>query len=355
MSSVPNPRPVLLVGSVPFASAADVFDGVGSTLGSLAKRISDGETGPRAGWIQWQVDNLIKTNGLEIANYVNLPGMEQYKLPRMRVKDDLKPTDIVFPPLGYAAAARESYEIFKRARAMEKIPADTRFQVSLPTPFAVVQAFFLADTVHRIWPVYESKMFSELDEVTQAIPHCDLAIQWDVAVEILTLETAAGSPSYMSQQEAQLFTRPEILAGLLGCCERVPSDVELGVHFCYGDAGHKHLVNPKDTSLMVELANYLSAECSHVLNWIHMPVPRERNDDAYFGPLRNLQVRPETELYLGLVHLTDGVAGAQRRIAAANRVVKKFGIATECGFGRRPPATIPSLLVLHSEIARLDI
>jgi hypothetical protein len=353
MTSPAHARPVLLVGSVPLASATQVFESVGSTLGGLAKRISDGETGPRAGWIAWQVSILTKTDGLEIANYVSVPGMEQYKLPRMRPKAGLKPADIVFPPLGYAAAARESYENFKQARTAGKFPADTRFQVSLPTPFAVVQAFFVEDVVHTIWPVYEAKMFNELDEITRSIPHSDLAIQWDVAVEIITLEVAAGAASYMSQQEAKLYPRQEILDRLVRCCERVPSDVELGIHFCYGDPGHKHLVDPKDLTLLVELANYLSAKCARVLNWIHMPIPHDRDDDVYFAPLQNLKLRPQTELYLGLVHLTDGVAGARRRIASASRAVKKFGIATECGFGRRPPETVPALLALHRDIAQL--
>jgi hypothetical protein len=48
-----------------------------------------------------------------------------------------------------------------------------------------------------------------------------------------------------------------------------------------------------------------------------MPVLRNRNDDAYFAPLRRLTPHPETELYLGLVHFTDGVEGTRRRIATA--------------------------------------
>lgn len=43
---------------------------------------------------------------------------------------------------------------------------------------------------------------------------------------------------------------------------------------------------------------------------------------------------PETELFLGLVHHADGVAGARRRLEAAERFVTGFGVATECGIGR---------------------
>jgi hypothetical protein len=82
-----------------------------------------------------------------------------------------------------------------------------------------------------------------------------------------------------------------------------------------------------------------------------MPVPRDRSDEAYFAPLRGLHLRPETELCLGLVHYTDGLDGTRRRLATAEKFVKDFSIATECGFGRRDPATIPELLRIHAQAA----
>ena len=85
-----------------------------------------------------------------------------------------------------------------------------------------------------------------------------------------------------------------------------------------------------------------------------MPVPRSRSDDAYFTPLRNLQLHPKTRLYLGLVHYTDGLEGARQRLMAAEKMVSDFGIATECGFGRRPrEQDIRELLHLHAQIAEL--
>ena len=55
---------------------------------------------------------------------------------------------------------------------------------------------------------------------------------------------------------------------------------------------------------------------------------------------------------IGLVHATDGEEGARRRIAAARKVVPKFGIATECGMGRRPAEQIDGLLALHATLAK---
>jgi hypothetical protein len=66
-----------------------------------------------------------------------------------------------------------------------------------------------------------------------------------------------------------------------------------------------------------------------------------------------LALRPETRLSLGLVHHTGGIEGTKRRLATAKKHVRDFSVATECGFGRRPPETIPALLKIHAEAADL--
>jgi hypothetical protein len=93
--------------------------------------------------------------------------------------------------------------------------------------------------------------------------------------------------------------------------------------------------------LLARLASRVAGGLQRPLNWVHMPVPRDRDDDAYFTPLRELHLPAGTELFLGLVHATDGMDGLQRRAAAAQRFSPAFGIATECGFGRRPAQTVP--------------
>ena len=66
---------------------------------------------------------------------------------------------------------------------------------------------------------------------------------------------------------------------------------------------------------------------------------------------RNLSVR-DAKVFLGLVHSDDGIEGTHRRIATARRHLDTFGIATECGFGRRPPEQIPELLEIHVQAIR---
>jgi hypothetical protein len=140
-------------------------------------------------------------------------------------------------------------------------------------------------------------------------------------------------------------------AQLVDLGNHVPADIELILHLCYGDNKHRHSIEPTDMSDLVAFANNVSAGISRTIELIHMPVPRDRDDDAYFAPLKDLRLRPETGISLGLVHHTDGVAGTRRRIATAQRHLRDFAIATECGFGRRDPATLPELLRIHAVVA----
>ena len=84
-----------------------------------------------------------------------------------------------------------------------------------------------------------------------------------------------------------------------------------------------------------------------------------RNEDAYrrghipgaiLLPLEGLQMHPETELYLGLIHYNDE-SGDAARLAAARRHARVDGIGTECGMARGDPARLPALLAAHAKVA----
>jgi hypothetical protein len=106
----------------------------------------------------------------------------------------------------------------------------------------------------------------------------------------------------------------------------------------------------KDLEVGVSFANGICRGSPRQIDFVHMPVPRDRTDDAYFAPLNNLRLPAGTRLVLDLVHYTDGVDGSKKRMAAAERYVTDFDVATECGFGRRDAATIPELLQIHREL-----
>ncbi|HXP76968.1 MAG TPA: hypothetical protein VN823_22730 [Stellaceae bacterium] len=332
---------VHLVGSVPLADARGVFRMALEKLGDRLRRLPDGETGARSRWVHWQLGVFESMDVFE-SEVVDTGYIHRAQF---RLKPGARPRDVAFPTLGYAKAARESYAEFARLRERGEIPAHLRFQVCLPTPLAPVTSFVLPESRAAVEPRYEERLFVELDEIVDAVPSDRLAIQWDTAYEFALLEGVM--PSGFADPQA------EILERLLRIGNRVPAEVELGYHLCYGDSGHRHFKDPDDTAKLALVANHLARDLARPLQWIHLPVPRARSDEAYFEPLSTLALRAETELYLGLIHFTDGLDGARRRLSAAARYVRRFGVATECGLGRRPPGTIAALLDLHARVSDL--
>jgi len=335
-------RQVHLVGSVALDTAQDVFETAGKLLGPYLKRIPDGEPGGRRLWISWQVPLLRANPGLQV---VTRPGAESYSLVPLRLADGVSPEELHFGELGYAREARASYLDFLDARARGDLPPGVRFQVSLPTPMAVINPFCTPEDGPRILPVYTDAMLREVARICAAIPHADLAIQWDVCIEMLQWDGRRGGPS-----ADELEPRFREAFGRLSAA--VPEDVEMGFHLCYGDMDARHSVDPLDLGKAVELANLLCEAAGRAVQWIHMPVPLERRDDAYFAPLVDLRLPPETELYLGLVHAEDGVDGTRERIATARKYVADFGIASECGISRgRDPSVALEFLRVYAAAA----
>jgi hypothetical protein len=319
------------------------------------KRIPDGETGERAAWINFQFPLMAsyaffepdEPEGDELtADQVAQGTGTTYRTPKLRVRDGVDVTTLKFTNLGYRDSALESYATFSRLKQLGVIGSRIRFQVSLPTPLAPLMIFVRNEDIPRVLPAYRATLLGELDQICQTIPASELSVQWDVAAEIGLLEGVLPPPF--------VDVTDTIVAELVQLGNAVPEEVELGYHLCYGDFGHKHILEPVDTRIMVDLANLVIAKLGRPLNWLHLPVPRDRNDDKYFAPLKDLTLPDDTDLYLGLVHQTDGLAGTHERLTTARRHRGRFGIATECGFGRRDPETIPALLELHRTLLETD-
>jgi hypothetical protein len=341
LNTLAKARRVHFVGSIPLANAAEVFRVVAEQFGDLASRIPDGETGARSHWIQFQRTAMDEAANLaKVREYALAPGISQ---PVYAIRERRAP--VAFGALGYARHALESYRVFRALKRDGIIGPATRFQVSLPTPVAVTAGFIEQSSQARVESAYKARLVAELEEIQSQVPAHELAVQWDVAYEVLFLAGFDGS-SYHDT------TRSGLLERLVSLGECVRAGAELGYHLCYGDPGHKHLVEPVDLTLCVEIGNELAAKVSRSIDWIHMPVPRDRADARYFAALKDLAVRPPTVIFLGLIHISDGLEGSLRRLKAASEYLAAFGVATECGFGRRDPHTIGDLLNLHVQVAR---
>lgn len=259
--------------------------------------------------------------------------------------------DVHFDNLFYADIATQSYETFAALKRVGKIPTHVKFQVDLVPAHSVIWLFVQESLQRAIGPIYNDAVLREIDKIAAAIPHDQLAIQFDIASAVFArLERDEPSP-YGDTKEEMQETFSAIVARL---ANHVPADIDLLFHFCYGDAGHRHVIEPTDMGDMVDYANRLTRQLARPIAQFHFPVPRDRTDMAYFAPLQRLKLAAKTRLCLGLVHYTDGIDGTRQRLKAAQQFVSEFAIATECGFGRRDPETMRKLLHLHAEAARIN-
>ena len=335
------PLGVHLVGSVPLRSADEVFRTLGERLGERVRRLPDGETGPRADWIVWQYPVLSSRPQFEVAP----PAPGSYRaLPRLRLRSEREADELRFGSLGYAEAAFASYSVFGPLKRDGVVPSGCRFQVCLPTPLAPVSAFVAVEDQAVVEQAYEAAMMTELEQILEAIPHDQLALQWDTNVEFGMLE--GDLPVWFPDVKAGILER------LIRISHVVPSEVELGFHFCLGHDEQAERHPPPDAGRMVEIANALAASLDRPLNWIHLPLARDPTDGEFVAPLRHLRLHPETELYVGAIHPGETSETSRRRIEAASSVVPEFGLATPCGWGRLPPRLLPELVSAHAELSR---
>lgn len=336
---------VHFVGSVRMNTGLEVMRTLGATFGPKLRRIPDGETGERTNWLQFQEGVFERVAVLEKEegdfDWRNATAGRKAAT-RFRLKPGATIDASSFGPLGFAESALASWRDFQGLRAAGTVRPGTRFMVALPSPYNVISWGIAPESRLAVERAYQAKLLEELDAICAAIPHDALSIQWDCAHDMQAFD-GAREPWFAPAREG-------IVERLVAIGYRVPRGAELGYHLCYGSFGGKHFVEPKDARAMVDLLNMLTAGIGRPIQFVHLPVPVERADDAFHAPLADLKLQPATEVYLGLVHDTDGVPGTLARIATARKYLSDFGIATECGFGRRPADAVPGLIALHAEL-----
>jgi hypothetical protein len=337
-----------LVGSVGLRTVDDVFATVGRMLGTYLERIPDGEPGGRRVWVNWQYPVFLGNPFLKLGEESDRASRGA-RLLRLKLADGVSPHDVIFSELGYSREARSSYSDFESARQKGFFPSSTRFQVCLPTPINVAGTACTPAALLDIEPAYERAMLEEITRLCEAIPHNELCIQFDMVREVYWWDGRPLATQPTPFPEADL--KEQVLSRLSRLCGAVPRYVQLGFHFCYGDWGGKHQIEPLDTSAMVQLANAIVQRAGRDITYIHFPVPIARKDAEYFEPLRDLKLSSSTEVYLGLIHLADGVSGARDRMETAKQFLPEFGCATECGLGRaKTPNVVLDILKLHAEL-----
>jgi hypothetical protein len=348
------PSSVHFNGSVNLPDADTVMREISSRIPTGVRRMTDGETGERGYWINFQIQKFLAMPEFESVSvgkaYETTGETPAPDMPQLKLADGVSPENVKWPNLGYADAYLESYRLFSALQDDGTIPARVRFQMQYPTPLASIAGTIVTEDTPGVAAVYEAALFADLDRALSRIPHDRCAVQWDVAVEFGLLEGGFGPAPPLEQ----------VVPGLIRCVERVVEDVPVGLHLCYGDYGHQHFKQPESLAMQVGLVNAVDSGARRPVNWFSFTVPQSRGDEDYFAPLRDLRVGPETELYFALVpyHPADqpeGTTAEQVRLidallAESSSEARQWGICTECGMGRAAAEDVPTLLDLHREI-----
>ena len=162
-----------ITGSINVPTVDDAFRLVGSRLQPGVTRVSDGEPGDRANWVLTQADHFLKNPTLDVVDG------------RARVRAG---TAVSFGPVDYHTVAADSYQRFLAARQEGVLAEESRFLVSIATPFNAVNSFAEFDSQVEIAYAYEQRLRESVDALQEAIPPSDLAIQWDLPTELATIE-----------------------------------------------------------------------------------------------------------------------------------------------------------------------
>jgi hypothetical protein len=357
---------VMLVGSVTIPEdeldAAGVMRLCGDKLGEHASMLPDGEVGDRYYWINWIArhtyyghPDMITLSHHTFEDWKPDPKLGLKDHWRFSLRDGI--TELRFDKLGYAEEAKKSYEAFTRLREAGVIAPRTRFQVTLPSSESATRPFIdTAQNFEILHAAYADAAGREVEDICAWIPHDDLAIQWDICLETASVE---GFPLTFAEEELTRLdqdplTRVGKIIGELS--SHIPDDVWLGLHICYGSLGQTedggadsaHFKEIEDLNVCVDIANSCAAAIDRSLQFVHMPVQVSRGfEDDYYAPLKRLAVG-DARVYLGLIDMVDGIEGARRRIEVARRHIDDFGVATQCGWGRRPVHhKLESILDLH--------
>jgi hypothetical protein len=271
------------VGSIPLATGEDVFQQLSDAVGPFVRRMPDGETGERRLWIRFQQKMLGEHPAIE-PDPTQPPfavrqsdGTILRHIQLVRLKSGVDPEQVEFST-GYESVAWISYQVFQQMRRAGTIPPHVRFQVALPTPMATGLMYVSPSGRDRYLRAYEQSLLKALKRIVEAIPHSDLAIQFDVCQEVLLFE------NYFPVREHNYQTSVFEQFGRLGAA--VPKDVELGFHLCYGSPGDQPLLVLEDAAVLAELMNGITHFVRRYVEFIHIPVPKYA-DTAFFAPLRN--------------------------------------------------------------------
>ena len=344
-----KPQNAHLVGSVPLSCPEEVFFKISGALGPYLTRLPDGETGHRADWIGFVRRYMGRNPAFEKDESMPLFQFKQWngkvvgEWPLLKFLDEIDIENVRLET-GYAEDAIASFGKFAKLQDEGIIPSATRYQTCSATPHAISYMYITPNARKAFTRLYTKHLIAEVEKISMSVPHDKLSYQWDVCQEVLMWE------GYFEQYRGY---KNDIIQTLARVGNAVEERIDMGYHLCYGSPLDEHCIQPADMGNLVEITNALMGAVSRRIDFIHLPVPKDRNDEAYFAPLANLRLPSATSLYLGCVHHGDHGANAHK-LNLASRHIEISGIGSECGWGRGNPEDLDAILASHCHLLDLN-
>ena len=203
-----------------------------------------------------------------------------------------------------------------------------RFQISMPMVNSVVRPLTFPDPsdLASIRPGYEEAIAAELDAIFEAIPHEDLAIQWDCAWEVAAVyDGLAGYPS-----ESEIETHAAPIGRLSTEASRTRSRsafISASARSAAGRASRRKISAARSNWSTHRSRRPAGASTGCISRRSTTPTTNStrRSPGSKVGGAR---------VYLGLIH---SMASFKARLAVARKYLPDFGLAAYCGFGRTRP------------------
>ena len=325
------PRNVHLVGSVPMANAHEVFETVSAALGPRLKRMPDGETGERSDWITWLepvfADNpALEKSGELFRVHASAPDGALRASRRGRRRRTCASTTCSMPISRWILRDVRGGSSSRARSAGMPIPGRSGAGAfgDLAVPGRGRPARPLDPDLQRGGQARD-RQDRRRSRTTSS------AIQFDVASAVFA-RLERNEPSSYGRNKAEMQeTFSNILVDL---GNRVPADIDLLYHFCYGDSNHRHVVEPTDMGDMVEFANCLARD--RAAGPAHPCRCRATVPTMRISRRCAVRAAPRDELCLGLVHHTDGGRGHAAAARNGGRICA--GLRHRDRMRLRPPA-----------------
>ena len=239
---------------------------------------------------------------------------------------------------GYDTFALRSWPYFERLRASTGRP-DLRMQVGLPTGFGAAASLLGPLRALRHAPAFAACVAREANRAAPAIGAGNLLFQIEAPAEVVV---------------AHRLPRPAVgvpAGSVVDLVRRLPAEVPVGIHLCFGDLNNTAAVIPSRFGRLVAFTNALARRWppTHDLAYVHLPFaagtsPAPTGPTAYRA-LRRLGLPPGTRLVAGFVHEQPPLETLEALLATIEQARgAQVDIATACGLGRRTPEVADELI-----------